>query len=303
MSFRSDEITGYEDLVQRKLIKTPKETQEVIKGREKQLCWLAQDAFKNHEIRSASPGRWTIAKKYPDGGWTNIYMAEIITCRIGVFVSGDIDSVIFAGGDHGDSDRARLNWAATSSLVGYLDGKARIGFNSSGISPAEEEDIDIAMAEMQDHIFDAYQVICEDVLADDEWEPEIRYDDSGEEIDAPDPRATFKVETGKIECANTEHLAELLKCVDADIKKNREIVVWADAIDSMLDGEPLELVRNRLYDELNEADIGDAGELSCNIGIVTAARVYYAHAACKKLAELLEARDQAEASDNFKDHP
>ena len=303
MTFRFDEITGYEDLVRRKAIKMPKDTRDVINGREKQLLSLAQDAFKSHEIMSASPGRWTIARKYPDGKWTSTYLTEIITCRVGVFVSGDIDSVIFAGGDSGDSDRSRLNWVAHSSINGYLDGKARMGFNSSSRNPAEEQDNDIAIAEIQDRIFEAYQAICKNVLANDDWEPDIKYDDSGEEIDEPDPLAEFSYATGKIECSNGQHLAELLKHVDADIKESREILAWVDAIDRLVDGESLEVIKNELYEDLNKAEVYEAGEMIMNIGIVTAARVYYAHAACKKLSELLTARDTSETIKNFEDHP
>lgn len=294
MRFEFNELSGYEDLVRRRAIRPPKETAEAIRGREKQLIGLALDDFKDHEIMSASPGRWTIAKKYADGKWTSSYLTEIITCRVGVFVSGDIDSVIFAGGDRGDSDRARLNWAASSNVAGYLDGKARMGFNSSTHNPAEETDDETAIAEIQEHTFEAYQRICEGVLAEDDWEPDS---------DEPDPPAAFSRETGKIECTCGAHLAELLKRVDADIRESREIRAWADAIESIGGGTPLELVRNELYDDLVQADVCDVGEMIGDIGIVTASRVYYAHAACKKLAELLEAEDQAEAIDNCREHP
>ena len=303
MSYRLNAITGYEDLVRAGAIKHPKETSYIIKGREKQLFELSKNDFKNHEIMSESPGRWTIAAKYPDGKWTSNYLTEIITCRIGVFVSGDIDSVIFAGGDRGDSDRSRLDWVAYSSVSGYLDGKASMGFNSSTRNPAEEQDNDIAVAEMQSHVFDAYQEICENVLAEDEWEPDIKYDDDDNEIEELDPPATFNHETGKIECANEEHLAELLKKVDADIRESREIAAWADAIEDLVGIESLalELVKNALYDDLNRAGVCEAGEMIGDIGIVTAARVYYAHAACKKLSELLEIKDKREAVDNLVD--
>jgi hypothetical protein len=294
MRFEFNELSGYEDLVRRRVIRPPKETSEASKGRERQLLRLAHEAFKSHEIMFASPGRWTIAQKYPDGKWKSTYLTEIITCRVGVFVSGDIDSVIFAGGNSGDSDRARLNWVAHSSLNGYLDGKARMGFNSSNRNPAEESDDEIAISEIQERVFDACREICEGVLAEDDWEPDS---------DEPDPPATFNHETGKIECSDGKHLAELLRRVDADIRESREIRAWVDAIENIGHGTPLELVRNELYDDLVKADVCDAGEMIGDIGIVTASRVYYAHAACKKLAELLDARDQAEASDNFRDHP
>ena len=288
MLFRFEEITGYEDLVRRKLIKTPKETRHVIEGREKQLVELSRDAFKDHEIMSSSPGRWIIAKKYPDGKWTGVYLAEIITCRIGVFVSGDIDSVIFAGGDSSDSARSRLNWVAHNSIGGYLAGKARMGFNSSTRNPAEEQDDDTAIAEMQSHVFDAYQSICEDVLAEDD-------NFNNDEIEEIDPPASFNSETGKIECDSKEHLAELLEKVDSGIKDSCEIQAWADAIESLVNGDALELIKNELYDDLNKVGISDVGEIIGDIGIVTAARVYYAQAACQKLSELLEAMDENNA--------
>lgn len=291
--FRFEEITCYEDLVRRKLMKTPKETRHVIESREKQLVELSKNAFKDHEIMSSSPGRWTIAAKYPDGKWTSNYLAEIITCRIGVFVSGDIDSVIFAGGDSSDSDRSRLNWVAHSSIEGYLNSKASMGFNSSTRNPAEEQDDDIAIAEMQSRVFDIYQEICETVLAEDGWEPDN---------DEPDSPATFNHETGKVECANEDHLTFLLKRIDAEIKASRDIRAWADAIESLVNGDALELVKNELYDDLSKAEVCDAGEMICDTGIVTAARVYYAKAACKKLSELLEARDKVEATTNPGDH-
>ena len=64
-------------------------------------------------------GRWLLR-----GPWT---WAEVVTLANGIYVGGDIDTVVFVGGsDRADRPRGRVYWMATRSY-GYAREKARAG--------------------------------------------------------------------------------------------------------------------------------------------------------------------------------
>lgn len=82
---------------------------------------------------------------------------------------------------------------------------------------------------------------------------------------------------------------------DLDEIDDAEIAAWRKAIRSV-GGDPWEMVRLQLYDDLSDAGCSDAGEMIWNIGLVPASRLYYAQAACRKLLELLEKEKNHELS-------
>lgn len=290
----------YDELWSRKIIVHPKDARNIIKARGAEIREFAKEAFKNHEIMSEGEGRWTIARRYTDPGkwygkWRSDFMTEIIVCRVGVFVSGDIDSVIFAGGDHGMSPEAMVGWVGRHDDVEYyLRQKASMGFNCSQRNPAETTDNDTAIAEMQDRAYEAYQTICEDIVEEynngDKAYSLIFSDIDSDDV--PDVPASFSHETGKIECENGEVIQKLLWVASERLRNSKEMSAWDEAITDMLHyGRDLELVTHSLYDSLEDAGVSDVWEIVGDIGVVVDSRVYYAHAACAKLCELLDSRE------------
>jgi hypothetical protein len=290
----------YEDLWIRRIIAHPKDARKAIKSRGEDLRRFSKEAFVDHEIMSESEGRWTIARKYKDTGeWQSTYLTEIIICRVGVFVSGDIDSVIFAGGDRRSSPEAMVGWVGRHDDVEYyLHQKASMGFNCSNRNPAETTDNDTAIAEMQDRAYEVYREICESVV--EEYSNGYEYEahslvvpDDDDDDGIPSVPALFNQETGKIECSDENVLERLLWVVSERLQNSKEMDAWDEAITEMRHGRDLELVTHSLYDTLEEAGVSDVWEIVGDIGVVVDSRVYYAHAACAKLCELLDARDTA----------
>jgi hypothetical protein len=78
------------------------------------------------------------------------------------------------------------------------------------------------------------------------------------------------------------------------LKEDKELAAWRNALEAMQQGwEDWYFVKNTLYDDLCEADVGDESELISDIGIVPAPRLYYARAALRKFVELYDARKAA----------
>jgi hypothetical protein len=291
-------INTHEDLWDRKIIAHPKDARKNIKARGEMLRRFSKEAFMEHQIMSEGEGRWTIAQKYKDTGkWQSTYLTEIIVCRVGVFVSGDIDSVIFAGGDRGSSPKAMVGWVGRHDDVEYyLHQKASMGFNCSNRNPAETTDNDTAIAEMQDRAYEVYREICESVV--EEYSNGYEYEahslvvpDDDDDDGIPSVPALFNQETGKIECSDENVLERLLWVVSERLQNSQEMKAWDEAITDMRHGRDLELVTHSLYDTLEEAGVSDVWEIVGDIGVVVDSRVYYAHAACAKLCELLDARE------------
>lgn len=83
-------------------------------------------------------GRWLLK-----GDWT---WAEVVTLSNGIYVGGDIETVVFSGGsDRAAHPRGRVYWMATTSY-GYASEKARHG----GTAP-EEWDVECARGELLWH--------------------------------------------------------------------------------------------------------------------------------------------------------
>jgi len=290
MRFLDEPKITYEYLTSGNILKTPGEIRKTLQERSRSLREMAKEAFKDHQIKSEAPDRWTIAKKDKTGHWCGFYLTEIVSLRVGLFVGGDIDSVIFASSGRG-SPLGLVYWVASSQIEGYLVSKASQGFGASGErNPAETIDGEIAVAEMQDNLYECFQTLCEESAQD-----AIEYFEAGEfDEDAEPQTAHFNSETGRIECANAQLLEKIIWTINARLETDKEIEIWISAIEEVRRGEPFELVRNELYNDLSDANVGDVGEIIGNIGVVPDARLYYAQAACKKLEEMLEAREKEE---------
>lgn len=297
------DTTAYDELWNEKIILPPDRTRNARKAYSSDMLAMARDAFKNHEIMSEGEGRWTIAQKYTDPGkwfgkWRSDFLAEIIVCRVGVFVSGDIDIVVFAGGDSNMTPEGMVGWVGRHRDVdSYLLGKASIGFCASNKNPAESFDADTAIDQMQDQAFEVYQTICERVVREfmegnESWIlPVIPRNDDGSIL------AGFNYATGKIQCEDKGVLQMLLAAVSQKIEADEELQAWATAITHLRRGDSHDEIMKDLYDSLSDADVCDAWELVGDLGTVAAPRVYYAHAACVRLCELLDARDAAQQAE------
>jgi len=77
---------------------------------------------------------------------------------------------------------------------------------------------------------------------------------------------------------------------DLDEIDDEEIAAWRKAIRAV-GGDPWEMVRWELYEDLSDAGCDAIDEMLWNIGLVPATRLYYAQAACRKLLELLDQED------------
>jgi hypothetical protein len=87
-----------------------------------------------------------------------------------------------------------------------------------------------------------------------------------------------------------DRLAEIEEDSDEDEIDDEEIAAWRRAIRAV-GGDPWEMVRLELYDDLCRAGCSDVGEMIWDIGFVPASRIYYAQAACRKLLELLKQKE------------
>jgi len=115
---------------------TPSEQQ-----RHDRLMQLAVEAFASHELRQHRSERWLI-QRCDAGRWSGFYSAEIIDGAHGeLIVTGDINHVIFAGGDKCDP-RDRVRWIGRcESFDYYVRQKAVIG---TGRELIETYDADVA---------------------------------------------------------------------------------------------------------------------------------------------------------------
>ena len=87
-----------------------------------------------------------------------------------------------------------------------------------------------------------------------------------------------------------DRLDDLEEEHEGDENGDLEVAAWRRAIRS-LGGEHWDIVRNDLYEDLQDAGCTDIGEYIGSIGMVPASRLYYAQAACRKLIELLHEED------------
>lgn len=295
MSYFSRQEITYESLLDRKLINPSVSIRNEVQEYGNNLTKQAREAYQKHQIKSESsfstsgPDRWILARCEDDGRWSGFYLSEIVILRVGVLVCGDVDPVIFEGG-YRDNPRNLINWVGTSHIEGYLVNKASQGFRASwDRNPAKTTDDNVAIAEMQYRLLDCFQTLCEESIdaAIEYFKPDFT------EEEVKEPTARFDPKTCRIECEDEKLREKIIWTINTRLETDKEIETWVRAIEDVRGGEPLELVRNELYNNLSDADVGDVGELTCDIGVVPAPRLYYAKEACRKLCELLEAREKA----------
>ena len=92
-----------------------------------QMQRLATESFKDHEITRSGYRRWHLKKP-----GTSCYWTEVIATANGVYVNGDVDVVVFGGGDH-ISGTDQVKWLGATKSFGYVVEKAQIGFSNRDI--------------------------------------------------------------------------------------------------------------------------------------------------------------------------
>lgn len=239
---------------------------------EQNLATLARDAFAKHEIRERSEGRWLLFARRPSGGWDGHYWTEVISLAGGrVLAHGDIETVVFAGysGEGGVEGPVRWIGKTTRGDFRYLGTKAAIGTGPEGI---ETTDVDVCAGMLGAWARERFA----DFVAERFGDPWFAFDDGEEE----DGLRIFDVL--RWVCALTDAL-EL-----AEDGKIPDVARVVDAFDMLDGGDPVESVRIALYESGEEE-----GEFVFLLGAVVDARVFYAHAACVRLVELLDAERAA----------
>jgi hypothetical protein len=216
---------------------------------------LAREAFARHAIRERSDGRWVIArpdKEHP-GEWQSCYWTEVIVLRGSkLLVHGDISHVIFAYCDTSDP-RDALAWMGRCEDFGYyVHQKATIGTGHEIIDKIEP---DVLLHELHEHIAGRTQ--------------ELRDDWPGDEV--PSDSA----------------LAEA-------VAKDEQIEAYREAIETLGYGDAGGAIRG-LYEARCRQGRGPVfGDCEClhGLGKVVDPRVYYAHAALRRLCDLLDEEDR-----------
>ena len=124
----------------------------------------AASAFSDHRIRSRGDRRWLLQSRHRDYGWEIAFSTEIIaTAHRGLYVGGDIDSIVFAYGP--ESASQRVSWVATSSLD-YLVSKACVGTYREAVW---EWQYDAAVE-------DCKQAVADDLVDNPEHDPKAASD-------------------------------------------------------------------------------------------------------------------------------
>jgi len=242
---------------------------------QKNLERLSDDAFKNHKVRNSQEGRWTLQRHNDEKGhWEGFYWTEIVIVADGILVHGDIDTCLFKyyrGND--PTNLGPVHWVARSG-VDYLEEKCSIGMDDKAV--CQTFDDGVAAWEIEGHIRDIIHDICEA---------------AGYETPC------VKVVNGELQCPINESLRAWEAEGDEDAELEEKIALddsifaWLRA-HRRLGGDHWEFIRNDLYEDLVEAGDSDAGEIVYKVGVVPDARLFYARAACRKLIELLEEKDE-----------
>lgn len=252
---------------------------------------LAEDAFKNHQIRSSGDGRWTI-QAHKDGRWDGIYWTEIVNLDGGgLLVHGDISTCLFkyySGDKHATS---RIRWIARSS-IDYLKQKCSIGMDDSSVCRTFDDDV--ALWEIEGYARDRVNDIC----YEEGYEtPEIKFDGGKIKFELTDDMRSPELEDDEWLKEDKEKAEKIIKQetekVISKIKEDDEILAWFDAYSRLNSGQHWDLIINDLYEELSDAGV-DCSDYIGKVGVVPAPRLFYARAACRKLVELLD-KDESSA--------
>ncbi len=213
------------------------------------LSTAAREAFAKHVIVSKHPGRWMIKAH-----GTSMFWVEIVVLRGGhLLVHGDIDHVLF-GNYHPTTDAPEdvVRWMGMKSgPVAYVREKAAIGMG------------------------DGYRLVMEYDAKQMRYEIERVREKRLDEL--RDARAAECLDDNPAdECPPDEP-----PCGECEERFRDDAVVGAceDALECDLDAGP-DAARTILSDALDGEDIPD--------GLVVSSRLVYAHAALKRLVQLLD---------------
>ena len=235
--------------------------------------WKAsRKAFDRHYIRTRGDGRWMLQRpnERPEDsdaagnkGWTWIMGAEIACMgHMCISVVGDIDTVVFG---HGPPNHfARILWMGRSDSLGYIQEKVHIGMSSHLLSEVYEPEV--ARTELESRVRDRLE--------------ELRYDERPHVTDDPETEDEASEAQLALDDQASAIVNEGYGCEHADV----EIRTYAEAYEHYTeDGS------QRLFQFLYDSDAEIESETIHSIGMVIAPRVFYAHAAVARLAELLTA--------------
>jgi hypothetical protein len=234
------------------------------------LATMATEAFAHHQIRRREDGRWLLQRR-EDGSWDSIFLAEIVALYGGrLLVHGDVETVLFAGYTDDRSVDGLLRWIADSDSS-YVAGKAQAGMKL----PMECSEPRVAAATLLQRAADRIEENVADYHADD-----FDLDDGEDGEHAESDRAWLHLLTvlGQLAAQLGDGYAPP---ADGDVHR------WGAAAADLLRGDSLRDVKQRLQDD------GDEGEDVYDLGDVTSPRVFYAHAAVRRLCALLDAERAA----------
>jgi len=269
---------------------------------------LAQEAFSHHQIRERGSGRWTIASRSKENPaqWQWCCWAEIIVLRGGkLLVHGDIEHVLFAQYTDSSDPEAVLRWMGKHTDLGYyVHQKAKIG---TGQQLVDRRDGRVLLWELHDRITERTKELAEELVPqggcdwgeiDDigslrSWDDE----DLGSlaEEFAPRARQHELVLPGNSRdetLATLGTLRDKLRAVDMArvVAEDAQIEAYEEAIDILDSGDDEGAIRSLYEARTKDGEdnaFGDCESL-CGLGIVIDARVYYAHAALRRLCQLLD---------------
>jgi hypothetical protein len=242
---------------------------------ERRLAADATRAFANHEIRERSEGRWVLQRRGADGRWESTYWTEVLVLRGGkLLVHGDIEHVLFAYyGDSRAPERV-LRWMGDCTDLGYyVTQKARIG---TGRELIDVDDDRVAAHQIAEEL---REPLAREVERDGEpWAPPLAEADPDDAEDVEWFRFDRAMDVVRFLAA----LIDALREAD-DATGSREVSVLAGGLAQLGRGEPVAEVRRALYD--GNIDV----ETIARLGVVIAPRVFFAHAALRRLCALLDA--------------
>lgn len=215
----------------------------------KQEVKRARSAFKHHRMKVIGPGHWRIWNPKDAGHfWCDI----VVMGDCGLAVWGDIEGCFFSYYSKPKTPEEVVYWmarAGESDISYYGRQKAHIGM--SGAELVDEYVDDVAIYDLKQRLRDA---------------PE----EYGEGWDEPNHSHswldnTSRRPTGELYTEAMEKAISAIRC-----------------------GDPVETVKNALYEDLQGID-SDAWEWLGSIGRVPSSRLVYALTAVRRLGQLLRA--------------
>lgn len=240
---------------------------------------IAEDAFKDHSITHAEPGRWRLHAVDTLGRRKVNYATEIVYLMGGMmFVGGDIDNYIFAYYSDDADGLGRARWMTTDS-IGYVMEKARIG-QSNNVTTF---DVEYARAQIADEM----------ALMADQAKEEAEEDDPDTTFLKGEQEAGVDISHGWVPISTSytyippsyEAAFVYLKAIRQDraLQKLQQNAAYAVLAESSIHDQHDAALFQHEY-----ADITGDYELFQDLGQLPASGLLFAQAALKKLIALSE---------------